>query len=347
MITHLLISVFLIFLTGQPVQAKEIKNLIFDNHEVNPSQESYSSGYLQVSDLHSIYFSQFGNPEGIPVLVVHGGPGGGCCDVWSNYFDLSTYRVIMFDQRGAMRSIPFAEMEDNTPQRSVDDMEALRTHLGVDKWILFGGSWGSTLSIFYGEKHPDRVLGFVLRGVFLARKQDYEHLFYGMRNTFPEAFDEMLEEIPLEERSDLIKAFHKRVMDPDPQTHLSAAKSFMKFDTICATLLPSTSKELEIELEGDAVLSVGRAFIHYAANNFFFTDNQLLDDIHKIAHLPMIIVHGRYDTICRPIGAYEIYKRCENVDLWFLPKAGHSSFEPDVRRALFEAIELMKDKIQY
>lgn len=323
-----------------------IQTRSFEDVQLYPASEPYYEGFLQVSDLHQIYYAEFGNPLGLPVVVVHGGPGAGCSSNWSSFFDLSYYRVIMFDQRGAPRSTPVAEMRDNTPQKSVEDMEILRNHLGIEKWLLFGGSWGSALSILYGEAHPERALGFVLRGIFLARQRDYEHLFYGMDKTFPEAWEEMVQFLPIEERDYLISAFHKRIMDPDPQIHLPAAHAFMRFDMICSTLLPNSGLLQKTALDDRFSLACARAFIHYSANQFFLKENQLLEEIGKISHLPAIILNGRYDIICPPKGAYELHTRWQNSQLWFLPNGGHVSTEPCIARGLKHAMDEMKIIIQ-
>lgn len=320
----------------------EVLDKSFESLEVYPPSPAYNEGYLQVSELHSIYYAQFGNPLGLPVVVVHGGPGAGCADAWSSFFDPAFYRIIMFDQRGAGRSVPPAEMKDNTPQYSVNDMEALRNHLGVDKWLVFGGSWGTTLAIFYGETHPQQCLGFILRGTFLGRPHEYEHVFYGMKATFPEAWEEMVQAIFEEEREDLISAFHHRVMDPNPEAHLPAAHAFMRYDTICGSLLPNPEAVQTLALDDKLTLNVARAFIHYSVHRFFFTENQLLNAIDKISHLPAIIVHGRYDTICLPQTSYELHAAWKNSKLWFVT-AGHFSDEPSISRGLREALDEMRE----
>ena len=325
---------------------ERIANLAFDNLELYPSYAPYAEEFLQVSPLHKISYAEFGNPEGMPVIVLHGGPGAGCSPSWSSFFDPSFYRVIMFDQRGAGRSIPSAEMEDNTSQKSVEDIEALRTHLGIDRWLVFGGSWGSTLAILYGETHPDRVLGFVLRGVFLGRPEGYKHLFYGMKNTFPEAWDEMVTVIPVEERDDLITAFYKRVIDPNPEIHLPAARAFVRYDTICGTLLPNLELVEKTVHDDQLVLSLGRTFIHYCANQFFFSQNQLIQHLDKIKHIPCVIVQGRYDIICPPKDAYELYQGMDDADLWLIANGGHFSSEPPIARGLRLALDKMKTQLR-
>lgn len=325
--------------------AHQIVNKLYTEQALYPQTKPFNEGHLQVSDGHSIYFAEFGNPEGIPVLTSHGGPGSQCYEYWTGFFDPAVYHVIMFDQRGAGRSIPFASMENNSPQHSVADMEKLRNHLGVDKWILFGGSYGSFISILYGETHPDRCLGFVLRGIFLCREHDYKHLFYGMKTTYPEAWDDMVAIIPEDEKDDLITAFHKRVMDPDPAIHLEAARAFMLFDTICASLLPYTTNLDKVNTNTIGTLGVGRAFIHYAANAFFVEENQLLNNISRISHLPCIIVQGRYDVICPPQGAYDLYQQWPRSELWYISNAGHTASEPGTSQGLREAMDQMKIEV--
>lgn len=330
----------LLFPTLTIANNRHITNKTFETLELYPVADPYQEGYLQVSDLHRLYYAQFGNPNGLPVLILHGGPGGGCNPLSTAFFDLSYYRVIMVDQRGARRSQPFAEMRENNSQSLVEDMELLREHLQVDKWLLFGGSWGSTLAILYGQTYPERILGFVLRGIFLARKRDYEHLFYGMRQFFPELWQSMVESLSTEEREDLITTLHNKIMNPDPSTHLPIAHSFMHYDAAAGTFKanPDTIPFLDDAL----ALSITRAFVHYSINNFFLTDNQLLRNMHKINHLPVIIVQGRYDIICPPQEAYELYTQWDNAQLWFIPEGSHFESEPSIARGLREALDIMK-----
>lgn len=338
-ITLILATVIMLPLFGNNISYPSL-----ENETLYLASEPFHEGYLKVSDLHQIYYSEFGNPNGIPVLCVHGGPGGGSYGSWSSFFDLSQYHVIMFDQRGAMRSLPFSEMQDNTPQHSIEDMEKLRNHLSIDKWYLFGGSWGSTLSLLYSEAYPDNVKGLVLRGVFLVREKDYLNLFYGMGNFNPEAWDEMVQAIGESEECDLLSSFHEKIMNPDREIHLRAAHAFMLFDTICAYLDPSERVKEEIESNDERALSIARAFIHYSANHFFIEENQILQNIDKIAHIPTIIVQGRYDLICPIKQAYELHKLLPNSKLWILQNAGHASSEPTIALALKKAIDCIDMK---
>jgi proline iminopeptidase len=310
-----------------------------------PEIQPYNEGHLKVSDIHQIWYAEYGNPKGVPVVVVHGGPGAGSTPRDMRFFDPKFYRIILFDQRSSGKSIPSAEMKDNTPQHSIADMEALRTHLGVDKWVVFGGSWGSTLSIIYGQAHPEKCLGFIVRGVFLGRQAEYEQLWYGMGDMYPEAYGEVVEYIPESERSDLISAFYKRLMDPDPAVHMPAARAFCKFDFICATLL--NKSQIDILLKNDKfVLSLARGFTHYSMNKFFFEPNQVVDNLNKISHLPATIVHGRYDVICRPKAAYELHTKWPGSKMVFVSDAGHATFEPGMFRELVAATEEMKSRLR-
>ena len=326
------------------ISAHTIKNICFSEKNLYSIQESFNHGYLAVNDGHQIFFEEFGNPDGMPVLLVHGGPGWDC-DKSSQYFDPNYYRIIMFDQRGCGRSLPFAEMKNNTPQHSVTDMEAIRKYLNIDKWILFGGSYGSLLSILYGETHPDRVYCFVLRGIFLGRKQDYENLLCrdGMGKFFPESYQRMLNLFSEEERTDLIAAMDKRIMSQDEKDHMPLAHAFMYYDLLCAQLFPDFEK-IEKNLDQKLALSVSRAFIHYAANNFFLKANQLIRNIEHIKDIPAIIIHGRYDLICPPQNAYELYKKWPLSELWFITNAGHLSTGPSIAQALRNAMDLIKTK---
>lgn len=297
------------------------------------------TGFLKVSNLHSIFYALYGNPQGIPVVILHGGPGCGCSDSMASSFDLTKWHVIMFDQRGAMRSEPFACMEENTPQHSISDIEKLRKYLGIDQWMVFGGSWGSSLALLYGQAHPNSCMGFILRGIWLCRELDYLHLFYGMGKVFPEAYQTLLDHIPRQEHGDLLAAYHRRVFDPNIEVQLSAARTFMTFDAICATHLPS-SNFVSAMSDDKLALSITKAFCHYAKNHFFLEPNQILSNMDKIAHLPAIIVHGRYDAICLPEMAYSLRTNWPNSVLWMIPDGGHSPNELPMAKALVQAADL-------
>lgn len=311
-----------------------------------PVKKPREEGFLKVSELHSIFYAAYGNPDGIPVVVLHGGPGAGCGDMLTQFFDLKKWNVIMFDQRGAMRSTPFGCMEENTTQHLVEDIEKLRKHFGIEKWVVFGGSWGSSLALLYGQEHAERCIGFILRGVFLVREQDYSHLVYGMGKIFPEAYEPFVSHIPEEERHDLLTAYYKRVSDPDPNVHLPAARIFMRYDFICSTHLPNKSFIEKMMQNDNLLLSVAKAFFHYAKNDFFLEPNQILSNMPKIAHLPAIIINGRWDAICLPEMAYTLYKKWDNSKLWMVTDGGHSAGDPSIAAALVAATEVFVKEIK-
>ncbi len=310
-----------------------------------PETKSYNEGFLKVSDLHEIWYAEYGNPKGVPVVVIHGGPGAGTTPRDMRYFDPDFYRIIVFDQRASGKSTPLAEMRDNTSKHAVADMEKLRAHLGVEKWLVVGGSWGSTLSLIYGEAHPERCMGFILRGVFLGNPAERDQLWYGMGDIYPEAWKEFNEFIPKGERSDLIAAYYKRMMDPDPAVHMAASRAFIKYDLICATLMDKAFIE-ELLKNDNLVLSVSRGFTHYSMNNFYLKPNEVIDNLGKINHLPAIIVHGRYDVLCRPKSAFELHTNWPGSKLVMVQDAGHGSMEPGMYREMVNATEGMKTKLK-
>lgn len=260
-----------------------------------PSITPYNTSYLQVSDIHKLWYGQYGNPKGVPVIWLHGGPGAGCSDDNARYFDPDYYRIILLDQRGAGKSKPFCETRENSTQYLVDDMEKLRLHLGLEKWVILGGSWGSALALVYTILHPKNVIGLILRGVYTATKKEIKHIWYDMRDTFPDAWQELYEFLPENERADLFNSYYARITNSDPKIHLPAIKAFTKYDTICA-YLHITPGALE-ECYNNTVEMVGLAkiFMHYCANSFFLEENYIINNIDKISHVPGIIVHGRYD----------------------------------------------------
>lgn len=311
-----------------------------------PIAKPREEGFLKVSPLHTLFYAVYGHPDGIPAIVLHGGPGAGCNDAMTQFFDLNRWNVIMFDQRGAMRSTPFGCMEENTPQHSVSDIETLRKHLGIKKWVVFGGSWGSSLALLYGQKYPEHCIGFILRGIWLVRKQDYLHLLYEMGKIFPEAYEPVVHHIPKEERHDLLAAYYNRVFNPDPSIHLPAAQTFMRFDAICSTHLPNPDLVEKMAQNDKLVLSVMKTFCYYAKNDFFLTPNQILSQMQKISHLPAIIINGRWDAICLPDMAYSLFQNWGNSQLWMIPDGGHSTSDPAIAAALASASDLFKTKIE-
>lgn len=305
----------------------------------------HDQGYLKVSDSHTVYYAIYGNPKGIPVLIVHGGPGGGCGDGLTRFFDLSLWKVIMFDQRGSLRSLPFGELTENTPQHSIEDMESLRHHLGIDRWVLFGGSWGSTLAILYGEEHPEASIGFILRGVFLGREQDYKYIVDGMGKFFPEEHKQLVQYIPKDERNDLIEAYYRRVSSSDPQVSQPAARVFMKYDFVCSTFCPDPKGVESLLSHQELCLNMAKTFLYYARNRFFLEENQLLNRIDRVKNLPALIIQGRWDAICPPEMAYLLYEKWDNSQLWIVSRGGHSSGELPYTASLVRATDLFAKKV--
>jgi proline iminopeptidase len=306
--------------------------------------EPFHEGYLSVSKEHRLWYAEYGNKDGIPVIFVHGGPGGGSGPKDLQFLDPSFYRIILCDQRGAGRSEPNAEIKRNTTSHLVEDFESLRKHLGIERWVLFGGSWGSALALIYGETHPDRVLGFILRGIFLGTKAEFLKLWYGMGDIYPEAFAKYYRFIPEEERVDIIAAYYRRLLDADPKVHMPAARSFCEYDFTCATLFDKT--KLLTQLADDRrVLALARLFAHYSINNFFLTENQIIKNLSKIILLPLIIVHGRYDVICRASNAFKLYEHWPKSKLIIVQDGGHSNQEPSMIKALVEAGETMQSEL--
>lgn len=307
--------------------------------------QTNNSGYLQVSNLHKIWFEEHGNPNGIPVIMLHGGPGAGCNSKEIDYFNLEKWRVILLDQRGSGRSKPFAELRENTTQDLVNDIEKLRIHLNIPRWVVYGGSWGTTLGIAYGQTHPDKVLGFILRGIFFGTKTDEQKILFGMRDYFPDAWQEMVTHLTANEQKDITHSFYERILSNDTRISEAAAHVLMKYDLRCA-FLHITPEKLETLLENkNMVMSVAKIFSHYARHNFFLAENQLLNNLDKISHIPAVIVNGRYDVITIPKSAYLLHERWKNSTLVIVEKSGHSALDDHMQVALSNATKLMLDKI--
>ncbi len=301
--------------------------------DLYPPIEPRRTGRLKVDAPHVLYWEEGGNPEGIPVIFVHGGPGAGTAPFCRRYFDPARWRVILLDQRGSGRSRPFAAIEGNTTQALIADMEQLREHLGVDRWLVFGGSWGSTLALAYGQAHPQRCLGFVLRGIFLFRAFEVDWFLNGMGRFYPEAARTFMEFLPSAERDDPLRAYYTRLTHPDPATHLPAARVWSNYEDACARLRPRPGDDGD----GRAALALSRLECHYMVNGGFLEEGELITRIRRISHLPCVIVQGRYDIICPPISAWELHRAWPGSRLHMVPDAGHSALEPGIRAALVDA----------
>jgi proline iminopeptidase len=292
---------------------------------------------LAVEPPHVLHVEECGNPDGLPVLFVHGGPGAGCEPYHRRFFDPDLYRIILFDQRGCGHSTPHAEIEGNTTPALVADMEAIRAHLGLDRWMLFGGSWGSTLSLAYAEAHPERVLGLILRGILLCRPHEIRWFYQeGASRLFPDYWEAYLEPIPETERSDLVRAYYSRLTSDDEVARMAAAKAWSLWEGRTASLLP---REEVINHFADpfTALSLARIECHYFMHDSFLEPDQLLRDAHRLAGIPGIIVHGRYDAICPLENAWQLAHAWPDAELQIIPDAGHAASEPGIVDALVRA----------
>jgi proline iminopeptidase len=309
-----------------------------------PEIEPFKTEMLKVSPLHEVYVEQCGNPDGQPVVFLHGGPGGGCDAKHRRYFDPAHYRIVLFDQRGCGRSKPSAELEENSTWDLVHDIELIRKHLGFRSWIVFGGSWGSTLALAYAVKHPSRVRGMILRGIFLCRKFEIEWFYQsGASNLFPDYWEEYLAPIPEEERGDLLAAYHKRlIQSTNPEEQLAAAKAWSKWEG--ATSYLRINQQLVDSFDDPKhALEFARIENHYFANKVFFeTDNYLIENADQFAHIPGVIVHGRYDVVCPLRNAWELNKAWPASQLHIVPDSGHSAYEAGIKDKLIEATDAFK-----
>lgn len=292
---------------------------------------------LPVSDLHSIYVEEVGNPEGTPVIFLHGGPGGGCGEDYRRYFNPKKWRVILFDQRGCGRSTPFAELKENTTWDLVADIEKIRQHLGIEKWFVFGGSWGSTLSLSYGVSHPEQCLGFILRGIFLLRKKEIQWFYQeGASRLYPDAWEKYVAPIAPQDREDFVSAYYRILTSDNEELKIKAARAWSVWEASTSKL--TQSAELMDSFDEDQFAQAfARIECHYFTNNGFFeSDNWLLENVHKISHLPTWIVHGRYDVVCPVESAWDLKKQLPNAELHIMQNSGHSLSEPEIKDKIIE-----------
>lgn len=306
-----------------------------------PEIEPFDKGFMQLSPLHRMYYEQCGNAKGVPVVFLHGGPGAGANATHRRFFDPSFYRIIIFDQRGSGRSQPLGETRDNTTPHLIADMELLREHLGVDRWFVFGGSWGSTLALAYAEHHPERVRGLALRGIFLCRRSEIQWFLYGLREFAPEAWRAFAGHIPEAERGDLLEAYWKRLMDPNPSVHLQAARAWSIYEGSCSTLLPSPETVRAFSADTLA-LGLARMEAHYFRNDIFLPQDFLIDNVDKVRRIPTLIVQGRYDLVCPIRSADDLTRAWPEAKYVIVPDAGHSAMETGTRTALVAGMEAFK-----
>jgi len=302
--------------------------------------EPFDSGYLKVSDVHEIHYEQCGNPEGKPAVFLHGGPGGGIVPEYRQFHDPKSYRVVLFDQRGSGQSTPHASLEANTTWDLIEDIEKLREHFGIEKWQVFGGSWGSTLALAYAETHPDRVTELVLRGIFLCRPKEIKWFYQeGTSWLFPDVWEEYVKVIPENERDDMVTAYYRRLTSDDRNVRLEAARAWSIWEGTTSKLF-FDPESIEKFADPTFAEAFARIECHYFMNNCFFpTDNYLLDNIAKIRHIPGVIVQGRYDVVCPMTSAWDLHRAWPEADLHITPDAGHSVLEPGNASALVAATD--------
>lgn len=306
-------------------------------HELFPSIDPNRSGMLAVDGRHTLYWEESGNPNGCPVIFLHGGPGAGCSPTHRRFFDPTFYRIILVDQRGSGRSLPVADITDNSTRHLIADLELLRVHLGVNRWLVFGGSWGSTLALAYGQAHPQNCLGFVLRGIFLGRRTEVDWFLFGMRSFFPEVWRDFIEFLTPEEQEDPLSAYYARLCDPDPAVHMPAARIWSRYEGRCSTLLPIP--EPPVQELGAAALAISRIEAHYFMYDCFLRENELLANVNRLRRHFCTIVQGRYDVICPPVSADELARAWPEARYVVVPDAGHAALEPGTRSALIGATE--------
>jgi proline iminopeptidase len=312
-------------------------------NELYPEIEPHRSGMLEVDGLHRIYWEECGNATGQPVVFLHGGPGAGSAPAHRRFFDPAHYRIVIFDQRGAGRSRPLGELRDNTTPLLIADMENLRRRLGIERWLVFGGSWGSTLALAYAIAHPERCSGLVLRGIFLCRSSEIEWFLYGVRNLFPEAWAAFASAIPAAERGDLLSAYYRRLTDSDPAIHMPAARAWSIYEGSCSTLL--ASPETVAYFSSDVVaLGLARIEAHYFTHQIFMPPNALLDNVGRIRDIPAVMVQGRYDAVCPIVTADDLHRAWPEADYVVVPDAGHSAWEPGICAELVKATERLKNQ---
>ena len=293
----------------------------------------FDNGFIQVDKIHKIYYEQYGNPEGKPILFLHGGPGAGCSSFQKRFFDYKKYRVIFFDQRGSGNSLPYAETTRNTSKYLVDDIEMIRKFLQIKSWLIFGGSWGSTLALLYGIKFPKHCLGFLLRGIFLGTKKEINWFLYDMKKFFPEAHEKFVYNIPKNQRNDILHWYEKKLNAKNKKTVIHAAENWNDYESSCSTLKYVVRRNV-----GSESLAIAKIENHYFINNCFIKDNFIINNLDKIKHLPTTIVQGRHDVICPPFNAIMLSKLLPKSSIKIVEDAGHSAFEDGIFKEVVNSL---------
>ncbi len=307
--------------------------------ELYPALDPYHEFQLKVSDLHTLWIEESGNSNGTPIVFLHGGPGAACEKFQRRFFDPQQYRIILFDQRGCGRSTPHAELRENTTQNLVADIEHIRNHLNIDRWLVFGGSWGSTLALAYAQAHANHVLGLILRGIFLCRKRDIQWFYQeGASYIYPDLWQDYIQVIPEQERDDLVTAFYKRLTSADKNIQLEAARAWSIWEGRTSNLVTKSSV-LDHFASDNIALSLARIECHYFINDSFLEKDQLLLNANKLKDIPGVIVHGRYDVVCPIEQAYALHQVWPKAEFIIAPHSGHSATEPEIVDALVRATQ--------
>jgi proline iminopeptidase len=306
--------------------------------------EPYRTGSLPVDELHTLYWEESGNPEGVPVVYLHGGPGSGASPQKRQWFDPAYYRIVLLDQRGAFRSTPLGECRANTTALLVQDLEALRRTLGIERWLVTGGSWGSLLALAYGQSHPEACLGFVLRGVLLGSVEEIDWYLHGMRLFYPQAHERFTAWIPEEERGDPLAAYERRLFADAPALRMEIARRWCRYSEDCALLAHDPQVVQQALKQNSVVYSTARLHVHYFRNRMFLAPDQLINNMERIAHLPAIIVQGGHDVVTPPQAAYRLHRAWPSSVLQIVPDAGHAPSEPGTRLRLMQALEQFRQE---
>jgi proline iminopeptidase len=317
-----------------------------DLRTLYPEIEPFDTGRLKVSSVHELYYEQCGNAEGKPVVFLHGGPGAGLVPDYRRFFDPSAYRIILFDQRGSGKSTPHASLEDNTTWHLVADIEQIREHLGIEQWLVFGGSWGSTLALAYSEKHPERVTGLVLRGIFLGREHETRWFYedsQGASAIFPDGWEDFVRLVPAPERHDMIRAYYRLLTDENASVREASAQAWSIWESSALKLIPD-QKLIDDFSEPETAIALARIECHYFINNCFFeTDNYLIEHVGRIRNIPGVIVQGRYDIICPMANAWGLHRAWPEARFEIILDAGHASIEPGIIDALVRATDSFRE----